>query len=85
MIEKRKKRFVPKCDICGAELEPENSFADARDIMKIANWKSRQDSDGKWQHWCDECIYLDKLDNPQPTKPTKPHSYYRRSKGKNKQ
>lgn len=85
MIQKRKKKYIPVCDICGAELEPEESFADARDMMKIANWKSRQISSGEWQHWCDECIYQDKLANPPEPKnrPKHKHNYYKKSRNNN--
>lgn len=84
MIQKRRKKFVPVCDICGAELEPEQSFAEARDIMKIANWKSRQTLTGEWQHWCDECIYQDKIMNS-PEKKSQPrhtHGYYKKIRNK---
>lgn len=65
MIQKRRNKFVCVCDICGNELEPEATFAEAKDVMKIANWRSKQTEDGSWQHWCDECIYQDKLEHPE--------------------
>lgn len=54
MIVKRKGSFVAICDICGNELEPEETWQDAADIKKKAGWHYHR-TKGIWEDWCDEC------------------------------
>jgi hypothetical protein len=43
MIDKRYGKFYPTCDGCGEELEPCDSFDEAKESMRDAGWEySRQ-------------------------------------------
>lgn len=57
MIQKRFKKFIPVCDHCGNELEPADSYQDAKEDMYIARWKSVRLENGEWEQWCDVCLY----------------------------
>jgi len=46
--------YTPTCDVCGAELPPEDDFYDAVQAKKDAGWKAKI-IDGQWEDWCDEC------------------------------
>ena len=48
------KAFVPVCDSCGDELDPEYRFLDAVDAVKDAGWHSSH-LFGEWQNYCAEC------------------------------
>ena len=52
--EERTRLYIPTCDGCGAELEPEYDFDDAVDAKRAAGWKSKN-IDGEWVDLCPGC------------------------------
>lgn len=53
-IARNKDKFIPTCDICGAELDEYDDFYDAVDAKNAAGWTS-QKVDGEWEDSCEEC------------------------------
>jgi len=53
-IARNKDKFIPTCDICGAELKAEYDFYDAVEAKKKAGWKSKM-IDGEWCDFCTDC------------------------------
>lgn len=52
--EWRTRLYIPTCDGCGAELEPEYDFDDAVAAKRNAGWCSRN-YDGGWVDLCPSC------------------------------
>lgn len=52
-IERYYGKYIPSCDVCGAELPSEEDFYDAVDAKKQAGWISIRD--GVWLDVCPEC------------------------------
>lgn len=57
MIEKRKGLFCPVCDICGTELKWYDTFDEAVQAEKDAEWISKN-INGEWCTICTDCQYL---------------------------
>ncbi len=53
-IERKDGKFVPTCDVCYFELDPENGFYDAVDAKKEAGWRSKKVK-GEWEDICKKC------------------------------
>ena len=58
MIDKRRHRhekiYVPVCDCCGDELDPEWDYEDAVCAIRAAGWTSKKVG-GDWGNYCREC------------------------------
>jgi len=39
-VERKGHAYIPTCDGCGAELMPEDTFADVLDAKRLAGWRS---------------------------------------------
>ncbi len=48
-------QFTPTCDICGDELQAQESFQEAVLTRNEADWKSQKNSDGEWEDICRKC------------------------------
>lgn len=45
-----------RCDECKGELETNTTcFDDALEILRENDWVSRQNDDGDWEHYCENC------------------------------
>ena len=52
--EGRTRLYIPTCDGCGAELEPEYDFDDAVEAKRRAGWRSKN-IQGEWVDICPDC------------------------------
>ena len=46
--------YIPVCDGCYENLDPEYDFYDAVDAKKAAGWRSKK-VDGEWFDYCPDC------------------------------
>lgn len=58
MIDKRRHRhekiYVPVCDCCGDELDPEWDYEDAVGAIRAEGWEAKK-VDGGWVNYCPVC------------------------------
>jgi hypothetical protein len=57
MIVPSGKWYIPTCDGCGKELEPEYGWLESIHAMKIANWDvvRPKKMSPEWYHFCPAC------------------------------
>lgn len=55
-LKKSGEHYVFKCDSCEEELNTERDmFADALELMKAQDWRSKLDDFEDWSHFCGDC------------------------------
>lgn len=57
MIIQRKYEYIPACDGCGAELEPEFGYYEAVSSMKMDGWAfvKPDKRSPEWFNFCPKC------------------------------
>ena len=55
MIDERYNKYIPVCDCCEAELDPQVSFQHALSKMQDEGWTTKLNEDtGEWTNFCSE-------------------------------
>lgn len=54
MIDKSYGKFYTTCDGCGEELDPADTFDDARNQLEVEGWETKR-LDTEWANLCPTC------------------------------
>ena len=52
--EGRTRVYIPTCDICGEQLQPQYEWDDVFEVMKDSGWNAKK-INGEWINLCEDC------------------------------